>query len=70
MKSHTIRYEKPIGWIIELRNSDLEDRQAIVLESWDDVEEFCAQFQEAYANTCAFEQCGSLILRTACELRR
>jgi len=51
MRSYKITYEKDLGWVLELTQSDLDDgRQAIVLEDHEAVNEFLLEFDAAYRN--------------------
>jgi len=55
MKSYTISYETNLGWVIELNQSDLPDRQAIVLEGHDEVNEFLQEFSHVYQNSLSHD---------------
>ena len=55
MKGYTISFEKNLGWVIELKQSDLPDRQAIVLEGHDAVNEFLQEFGHVYQNSLSHD---------------
>ncbi len=51
MSRYKISYEKPLHWVIEILKSDIEDREAIVLESHEEVNEFLQEFGHVYQNS-------------------
>ena len=50
MKSYGITYENGLGWVLEIRESDFEDRQAVILEDHEAVRDFLYEFDAAYRN--------------------
>ena len=55
MKNYTISYEENSGWVIELKQSDLPDRQAIVLEDHEAVNDFLQEFGQVYQNSLSHD---------------
>ena len=49
--SYRISYEPPLGWVVELKVSDLIDRQAIVLEDEDSAQQFIDELRHAFENS-------------------
>jgi hypothetical protein len=55
MKDYLISYETNLGWVIELNQSDLSDRPAIVLEDHEQVNEFLQEFGHVYQNSLSHD---------------
>lgn len=52
MKTYKITFEKPFALIIELRGeSDMPGKQAIILESHQDIQEFLEDFGYVYQDS-------------------
>lgn len=51
VKSYLITYEPGLGYIFEVKQSDLPDRQAIILEDHEAVNDFLQEFGQVYQNS-------------------
>ena len=55
MKRYFITHEPGLGYVFELKESDLADRQAIVFEDHDEVNEFLNEFAHVYENSLSHD---------------
>jgi len=49
--SYRVSFERALGWVIEVRQSDLPDREAIVLETEDDIQHLLDELRFAFENS-------------------
>jgi hypothetical protein len=53
--AYKVTYNRQLGWVLEVTESDLNDQVAVVLQDEDELRTLIDEFGFAYANRMAFE---------------